>query len=203
MSAKVLVVVYSTYGHSIAMARAAVAGVEKAGATATLMRVAETLSQEILEKMHAVEAQEAFASIPIATAADLALYDGIIFVSSTRFGGIPAQMRTLMDATGQLWATGALVGKVGSAMTSAAMQHGGQELAIQAMHVFMFHHGMIIVGLPGFQGIHGLEELKGGSYYGAFTIAGAQGQRMPSTVELEGATAQGAYVAQIAAKLKK
>jgi len=202
MSAKILVVFYSTYGHCFLMAKAALEGVTKAGGTGTLKRVAETLPVEVLEKMHAVEAQKAFADVPIATAAELASYDGIVFVCPTRFGGIPAQMRALLDATGQLWMTGGLVGKVGGAITSSATQHGGQETTLQAFHIFLLHQGMLVSGLSyAFQGQMGLEAVKGCSPYGASTISGGDGSRLPSEVELEGARFQAQRITEVAAKL--
>ena len=199
---KVLVLFYSTYGHAFAMAKATVEGVEAAGSTATLKRIPETLSTEILEKMHAVQAQTAFADVPLITTAELTQYDAIILVTATRFGSVPAQVQTFFDTTGQLWYTGALVGKVGSVIVSTATQHGGQENSIGVVHTFFLHHGMVIVGLPGsFQGQFGVDEVKGLTPYGASTIAGGQGERQPSAVELDGARFQGKHVANIARKL--
>ena len=198
----VLILFYSTYGHAFAMAKAAAGGVEDAGATATLKRIPETLSPEVLEKMHALEAQTAFADIPLITTAELPQYDGIIVVTATRFGSVPAQVQTFFDTTGQLWLKGALVGKVGSVIVSTATQHGGQERSIGVVRKFFLHHGLVVVGLPGsFQGQHGVEEVKGLTPYGASTIAGTQGERQPSPVELEGARFQGKHVATIARKL--
>lgn len=200
---KVLVLFYSTYGHITKMAQAAADGVKEAGVEVAVKRIAETLPTEVLEKLHAVEAQKAFADIPLAEVADLAAYDGIILCTPTRFGNMPAQVKTFWDATGQLWFQGALTGKVGSAICSTATQHGGQETTIQTIHIMMLHHGMIIAGLP--YGLHagqmGVDEIKGGSPYGATTIAGGQGERMPSAVELEGAKIQGKYVADTVKKL--
>ena len=146
---KILVVVYSTYGHGIAMAKAAVEGAKQVqGAEVTLKRVAETLPADVIEKMGATKAQEAFKDVPIADPHELADYDGIIFSTPTRFGMMAAQMKSFLDATGSLWFAGKLVGKVGSVMTSSAAQHGGQESTILNFHTVLLHHGMTIVGLP-------------------------------------------------------
>ncbi len=199
---KVLVVFYSMYGHNLAMAKAVVEGAQAAGAQADLRRIPETLPVEVLEKMHAVEAQKAFASVPLASIEDLASYDAIIVASPTRFGSVPAQVQAFFDQTGQLWYGGKLVGKIGSALVSSASQHGGQETTFGGIHNFFLHHGMAIVGLPyAFQGQMGIDEIKGGSPYGATTITGGQGERLPSAVELEAARYQGKHVATLAAKL--
>jgi NAD(P)H dehydrogenase (quinone) len=200
---KVLIVYYSTYGHVHQMAAAVAEGVKAvAGAEAVLRRVPETLSQDILGKMGAVEAQTAMADIPICTVDELAAADAVIFGTPTRFGNMCGQMRQFLDATGQLWAKGALVGKVGSVFTSSATQHGGQESTILTFHVTLLHHGFVVVGLPyAFQGQMRMDEITGGSPYGASTIAGGSGERMPSDNELEGARFQGRHVAAIAAKL--
>jgi NAD(P)H dehydrogenase (quinone) len=201
---KVLVLYYSMYGHIYRMAEAVAEGVgEVAGAEAVLRRVPETLSDEILEKMGAVEAQKGFAHIPVCTVEELAGYDAIIFGTPTRFGNMCGQMRQFLDATGQLWFTGALIGKVGSVFTSAATQHGGQESTILTFHTFLLHQGLVIVGLPyAFAGQMRIDEITGGSPYGASTITGGKGERMPSENELAAARYQGAHVARIAAKLK-
>jgi NAD(P)H dehydrogenase (quinone) len=200
---KVLVVFYSTYGHVYKMADAMVAGAgEVAGAEVEIRRVPETLSQEVLEKMGAVDAQKAFSQIPVCTVDELARADAIIFGTPTRFGNMCGQMRQFLDSTGQLWANGSLVGKVGSVFTSTATQHGGQESTILTFHVTLLHHGFIVVGLPyAFQGQMRLDEITGGSPYGASTIAGGDGSRMPSENELEAARFQGKHVAGIASKL--
>jgi NAD(P)H dehydrogenase (quinone) len=200
---KVLVVFYSTYGHVHKMAEAIVAGArEVTGAEVEIRRVPETLSQEVLEKMGAVDAQKAFSQIPVCSVDELAQADAIIFGTPTRFGNMCGQMRQFLDATGQLWANGSLVGKVGSVFTSTATQHGGQESTILTFHVTLFHHGFIVVGLPyAFQGQMRLDEITGGSPYGASTIAGGDGSRMPSENELEAARFQGKHVAGIATKL--
>jgi NAD(P)H dehydrogenase (quinone) len=200
---KVLVVFYSTYGHVYKMADAMVAGAgEVAGAEVEIRRVPETLSQEVLEKMGAVDAQKAFSQIPVCTVDELARADAIIFGTPTRFGNMCGQMRQFLDSTGQLWANGSLVGKVGSVFASTATQHGGQESTILTFHVTLLHHGFIVVGLPyAFQGQMRLDEITGGSPYGASTIAGGDGSRMPSENELEAARFQGKHVAGIASKL--
>ena len=199
---KVLVLFYSTYGHCYGMAKAAVEGATDGGATAVLKRVPETLPDEVLTKMGALEAQKAFADVPVATPDELPEYDAVIYVTPTRFGGIPAQMKSFMDACGGLWMGDKLVGKVGSVITSTATQHGGQETTLRAVHVFMMHMGNIVVGLPySFKGQSGVEEVKGGSPYGATTIANGDGSRMPTEPELAGARFQGKHVATIANKL--
>lgn len=202
---KVLVVYYSMYGHVHKMAEAVAEGVKEVeGAEVELRRVPETLPDEVLEKMGALEAQKAFAHVPVCTVDDLASADAIIFGTPTRFGNMCGQMRQFLDATGQLWMQGALVGKVGSVFASTATQHGGQESTILSFHITLLHQGMVIVGLPyAFQGQMGVDEVKGGSPYGATTIAGAQGERMPSETELAAAQFQGKHVAAIAAKLAK
>jgi NAD(P)H dehydrogenase (quinone) len=201
---KVLIVYYSTYGHVHKMAEAIAEGVRDVdGADAVLRRVPETLPQAVLEKMGAVEAQKAFAQVPVCTVEELASADAVIFGTPTRFGNMCGQMRQFLDATGQLWAQGALVGKVGSVFTSSATQHGGQESTILSFHTTLLHLGFVIVGLPyAFQGQMRIDEITGGSPYGASTIAGGSGERMPSENELAGARFQGKHVAAIASKLK-
>ena len=200
---KVLVVYYSTYGHVHKMAEAVAEGAKQVtGAEVALRRVPETLPPEVLEKMGAVEAQKTLSHIPVCTVDELAEADAVIFGSPTRFGNMCGQMRQFLDATGQLWAKGALVGKVGSVFTSSATQHGGQESTILTFHVTLLHHGFVVVGLPyAFQGQMTLDEISGGSPYGASTIAGGDGSRMPSENELEAARFQGRHVAEIASKL--
>ena len=202
---KALIVFYSMYGHVHKMAEAVAEGVrEVPGAEAVLRRVPETLSDEILKKMGALEAQKAFAPIPIATVDELASADAIMFGTPTRFGNMCGQMRQFLDATGQLWAKGALVGKVGSVFASTATQHGGQESTILSFHITLLHQGMIVVGLPySFQGQMRIDEITGGSPYGASTIAGGKGERMPSQNELAAARFQGKHVATIASKLAR
>lgn len=200
---KVLVVYYSMYGHVHRMAEAVGEGARGVENTEVEMRrVPETLPQEVLEKMGAIEAQKAFESIPICTVDELVSADAIIFGTPTRFGNMCGQMRQFLDATGQLWAKGALVGKAGSVFASTATQHGGQESTILSFHITLLHHGMVVVGLPyAFQGQMRIDEITGCSPYGASTIAGSEGQRMPSENELEAAKFQGRHVATIAAKL--
>jgi NAD(P)H dehydrogenase (quinone) len=201
---KVLIVYYSTYGHVHKMAEAIAEGARQVdGAEAVLRRVPETLPADVIEKMGAVDAQKGLNHIPIATVEELADADAVIFGTPTRFGNMCGQMRQFLDATGQLWAEGALVGKVGSVFTSSATQHGGQESTILSFHISLLHHGFVVVGLPySFQGQMRIDEITGGSPYGASTIAGGSGERMPSDNELEAARFQGRHVAEIAAKLK-
>ena len=200
---KILVVYYSTYGHVHKMAEAIAEGVkEVAGAEVALRRVPETLPPEVLEKMGAVDAQKALSHVPECTVEELAEADAVIFGTPTRFGNMCGQMRQFLDATGQLWANGALVGKVGSVFTSSATQHGGQESTILTFHVTLLHHGFVVVGLPyAFQGQMTIDEISGGSPYGASTIAGGDGSRMPSDNELDAARFQGRHVAEITSKL--
>jgi NAD(P)H dehydrogenase (quinone) len=200
---KVLIVFYSTYGHVYKMAEAIAEGAgEVGGAEVELRRVPETLPEDVLEKMDAVEAQKAFAHIPVCTVEELTNADAVIFGTPTRFGNMCGQMRQFLDATGQLWAKGALVGKVGSVFTSTATQHGGQESTLLTFHVTLLHHGFVVVGLPyAFQGQMNNDEITGGSPYGASTIAGTQGERTPTENEMAGARFQGKHVASIAAKL--
>jgi NAD(P)H dehydrogenase (quinone) len=201
---KVLIVYYSTYGHVHKMAEAIAEGVNEInGAEAVMRRVPETLPDEVLEKMGAVDAQHTLAHVPVCSVDELASADAVIFGTPTRFGNMCGQMRQFLDATGQLWAQGALVGKVGSVFTSSATQHGGQESTILSFHISLLHHGFIIVGLPyAFQGQMRIDEVTGGSPYGASTIAGGSGERMPSENELDAARFQGRHVAEIASKLK-
>jgi NAD(P)H dehydrogenase (quinone) len=200
---KVLIVYYSTYGHVHKMAEAIAEGVKEIdGAEAVLRRVPETLPQDVLQKMGAVDAQTALAHVPICTVEELASADAVIFGTPTRFGNMCGQMRQFLDATGGLWAQGSLVGKVGSVFTSSATQHGGQESTILSFHTTLLHHGFVVVGLPyAFQGQMRIDEVTGGSPYGASTIAGGSGERMPSENELDGARFQGRHVAGIASKL--
>jgi NAD(P)H dehydrogenase (quinone) len=200
---KILVLFYSTYGHIYRMAEAIAEGArEIPGADVTIKRVPETLSTDILKAMGALDAQKAYAQVPVATVDDLAEADAVIFGTPTRFGNMTGQMRQFLDGTGGLWLKGALVGKVGSVFTSSATQHGGQESTILSFHTTLLHQGMVIVGLPyAFQGQMRIDEITGGSPYGASTIAGGKGERMPSENELAAARFQGRHVAQIAKKL--
>jgi len=154
--------------------------------------------------MGALEIQNGLARIPVCKVEDLAAADAIVFGTPTRFGNMCGQMRQFLDATGSLWARGALVGKVGSVFTSSATQHGGQESTILSFHINLLHHGMIVVGLPyAFAGQMRIDEVTGGSPYGASTIAGGQGERMPSENELDAARFQGKHVAEIATRLTR
>jgi NAD(P)H dehydrogenase (quinone) len=200
---KVLVVYYSMYGHVYKLAEAATEGARSiANVEALLRRVPETLSEDVLEKMGAVEAQKQQADVPVCSVDELGEADAIIFGTPTRFGNMCGQMRQFLDATGQLWATGSLVGKVGSVVTSSNTQHGGQESTILSFHITLLHHGMVVVGLPySFQGQMTVDDISGCSPYGASTIAGADGSRLPSENELAGARYQGEHVAKIAKKL--
>ena len=202
---KILVVFYSMYGHIYRLTEAIAEGArEVVGTQVEMRRVPETLPEEVLKKMGAIEAQKTFAHIPICKIDELPSADAIIFGTPTRFGNMCGQMRQFLDATGQLWAQGALVGKVGSVYTSSATQHGGQESTILSFHITLLHQGMIIVGLPyTFQGQMRIDEITGGSPYGTSTIAGGKGERMPSENELAAARFQGKHVATIAFKLTK
>jgi NAD(P)H dehydrogenase (quinone) len=200
---KVLIVYYSMYGHIHRMAEAVAEGARMVKvADVSMCRVPETLTEEVLGKMGALEAQKGLAHVPVCTVNELATADAIIFGTPTRFGNMCGQMRQFLDATGGLWAKGALVGKVGSVFTSSATQHGGQESTILTFLPYLLHQGMVIVGLPySFDGQMRIDEITGGSPYGASTIAGGQGERMPSENELNAARFQGRHVAEIAAKL--
>jgi NAD(P)H dehydrogenase (quinone) len=200
---KVLVLFYSTFGHVYQLAKAVAEGAREIdGVEALLKRVPETLPAAVIEAMGATEAQKAYASVPIATVNDLEEAGAVIFGTPTRFGNMAGQMRQFLDATGGLWAQGKLVGKVGSVFVSSATQHGGQESTILSFHTTLLHHGMVIVGLPySFQGQMRMDEITGGSPYGASTIAGGKGERMPSENELQAARFQGRHAARIAMKL--
>ena len=199
--AKILILYYSSYGHVERMAQAIAEGVASVtGATATIKRVPELVSDELARKAGLKTEQKA----PVASVEELAEYDAILFGTPTRFGNMAAQMRNFLDQTGGLWVKGALVGKVGSVFVSTGTQHGGQETTITSFHNTLLHHGMIIVGLPyAFPGLTRMDEVTGGSPYGASTLAGADGSRQPSANELAGAHFQGRHVAEIAARLKR
>ncbi|QDL90659.1 NAD(P)H:quinone oxidoreductase [Paroceanicella profunda] len=195
---KVLVLYYSSYGHIETMAEAVAEGVRSTGAEAVVKRVPETVPEEIAKGAHFKLDQAA----PVATVAELPEYDAIIFGTPTRFGNMASQMKSFLDSAGGLWASGALVGKAGGVFTSTATQHGGQESTLLSFHTVLLHFGFVIAGLPyAFQGQMGVDEIKGGSPYGATTIADGDGSRQPSAVELDGAKFQGAHIAGIAAKL--
>jgi NAD(P)H dehydrogenase (quinone) len=196
--AKVLVLYYSSYGHIETMAYAVAEGAKSAGADVTVKRVPELVSEEVAKASHFKTDQAA----AIATPDELADYDAIIVGAGTRFGTVASQMRNFWDQTGGLWFAGKLVGKVGSVFTSSATQHGGQESTILGFIPTFLHQGMVVAGLPyAFQGQMGVDEIKGGSPYGASTITDGDGSRQPSAIELEAAKFQGAHVAKLAAKL--
>jgi NAD(P)H dehydrogenase (quinone) len=195
---KVLVLYYSTYGHIEAMAAAIAEGARSASAIVDIKRVAETVPEEIAKANHFKLGQEA----PIARIDDLANYDAIIIGTPTRFGRISSQMASFLDQAGGLWMRGTLNGKVGSVFTSTATQHGGQETTLLSVIANLLHFGMVVVGLPySFQGQMRLDEVSGGSPYGATTIAGGDGSRRPSENELAGARHQGQTVAETAKRL--
>jgi NAD(P)H dehydrogenase (quinone) len=196
--AKVLVLYYSSYGHIETMANAVAEGARSAGATVDIKRVPETAPADVAKAAHFKLDQSA----PIAAIDDLANYDAIIVGSPTRFGRLSSQMASFLDQAGGLWMRGALNGKVGGAFTSTASQHGGQEATLFSIITNLLHFGMTIVGLPySHQGQMTLDEIVGGSPYGATTIAGGTGQRQPSALDLEGAKHQGKLIAQTAQKL--
>lgn len=196
--AKVLVLYYSAYGHIEKMAEAVAEGARAAGATVDIKRVPELVPEEVAKKSYYKLDQAA----PIATIADLENYDAIVVGVGTRFGRMASQMANFLDQAGGLWARGALNGKVGAAFTSSATQHGGNETTLFSIITNLLHFGMTIVGLPySHQGQMTLEEITGGAPYGATTIAGADGSRQPSELELAGARHQGELVAKTAAKL--
>jgi NAD(P)H dehydrogenase (quinone) len=200
---KVQVVFYSTYGHIYRMAEAVAEGARSVeGAEVSLFQVPELMPEEALEKSGAKGARAAFAHVPIIQPDHLREADAIIFGTPTRFGNMAAQMRNFLDQTGGLWFQGALIGKVGSVFASTASQHGGQETTITSFHSTLLHHGMVIVGVPYSEpGLTNMAEISGGTPYGATTMAGSDGKRMPSENELTIAKFQGKHVAQIAAKL--
>lgn len=202
---KVLIPFYSMYGHVYRLAEAVAEGVrEVKGAEVDLRRAPETLPDPVLKKMGAVDPQKAFSDVPVCTVDELSEADAVIFGTPTRFGNMCGQMRQFMDSTGGLWQKGALVGKPGSVFTSSNTQHGGQESTILSFHITLLHLGMVIVGLPyAFPGLMETGEVSGCSPYGASTIAGGDGSRVPSDNELSGARFQGRYVAEIAEKLAK
>ncbi len=202
---KALIVYYSMYGHIQKMAEAVAEGVRSVpGAQVEIRRVPETLPESVLEKMGALPSIRAQEHIPVCTLDDLAQADLIFFGSPTRFGNVSGQMRQFMDSTGGLWAQGALVGKLGSIFVSSATQHGGQESTILSFLPTLLHHGMVVAGLPySFQGQTTVEEISGGSPYGASTIAGGDGSRQPSENELAGARFQGRHLAGLAMKLSR
>ena len=196
--AKVLVLYYSSYGHIETMAKAVAEGAREAGATVDIKRVPETAPLEVAQKAHFKLDQEA----PVATVEDLANYDAVIVGVGTRFGRMSSQMAAFLDQAGGLWARGALHGKVGGAFTSPATQHGGPDTTLFSIITNLLHFGMVIVGMDyGHAGQMTLDEITGGSPYGATTIAGGDGSRQPSENELIGARYQGRKIAETALKL--
>jgi NAD(P)H dehydrogenase (quinone) len=194
---KVLVLYYSTYGHIETMAEAVAAGAREAGAQVDIKRVPETVPEAVTKAAHFKLDQKA----PIAKVEDLADYDAVIVGTGTRFGRMSSQMASFLDQAGGLWAKGALNGKVGGAFTSTATQHGGQETTLFSIITNLLHFGMVVVGLDyGHAGQMTLDEITGGSPYGATTIAGGTGQRQPSENELVGARYQGRRIAETAKK---
>lgn len=201
---KINVIFYSLYGHNYKMSQAVVEGVrEVEGAEVGLFQVHETFTPEILEKMGATESKKSFEHIPVANIENLTEADAIIFGTPTRFGMMAAQMRAFLDRTGGIWSKGELIGKVGSVFTSSSTQHGGQESTILSFHTTLLHHGMVIVGVPYSETRQStLEEITGGSPYGASTVAGGGANtRQPSENELGIARFQGRHVADITKRL--
>ncbi|ORC36955.1 NAD(P)H:quinone oxidoreductase, type IV [Marispirochaeta aestuarii] len=200
---KVNILFYSMYGHMFQMVKAAKEGADKVtGVESRILRIPETLPENILEAMGALEAQKQFADIPEATMDDLAEADGLILGIPTRYGRMSAQWANFLDQSGQLWLKGTLIDKPVALMSSSATQHGGQESTLISTAASLMHHGMLVVGLPySYQGQMGVDEITGGSPYGASTITGGQGERLPSERELEGARFQGERLAMIASRL--
>ncbi|HEY7116145.1 MAG TPA: NAD(P)H:quinone oxidoreductase [Tepidisphaeraceae bacterium] len=205
MPTNVSIVFYSMYGHIYKMAQAVEQGARSVPDTqVSLFQVKETFPDEVLAKMGALEAKKAWAHVPVILANQLADADAIIFGIPTRFGLVVSPMQTLFDATGQLWLAGKLVGKLGSVFTSTGTQHGGQETTIVHAHTFLYHQGMVVVGVPyACQNLLNMNEITGGSPYGASTMAGVDGKRQPTENELTIARYQGKHVAEIAGRLKR
>ena len=198
--AKVLVLYYSTWGHLESMAEAIAEGARGVtGSEVSIMRVPETMPEDTIKQIGAKVDQKA----PVAKPEDLANFDAVIFGTPTRFGNMAGQMRNFLDQTGALWAEGKLIGKVGSVFVGTGTQHGGHETTITSFHTTLLHHGMVIVGVPySCKGLTNMDEITGGSPYGAGTLANSDGSRMPSENELDIARFQGKHVAEIAGKLK-
>jgi NAD(P)H dehydrogenase (quinone) len=202
MSSKIQIIFHSMYGHIWQLAEAIAEGSREVGATVEMFQVPETLPAEVVSKMGATDSKKTFAHIPIATVQKLAEADAIILGSPTRYGAATAEMRAFLDSTGSLWTSGALIGKVGSSFTSTASQHGGQETTLFSLSTFFFHMGMLVAGVPySARALLNVEEVSGGSPYGASTVAGARGERHITANEREVARAQGRHVALIASKL--
>ncbi len=196
---RILVLYYSTWGHVEAMAEAVAEGVRQAGAEAVVKRVPELMPAEAARNAHAKLDQQA----PIADPLELADYDGLLIGTPTRYGNMAAQMRNFLDQTGKLWLAGALIGKPGGVFTATGSQHGGQETTLLSSIVTLLHLGMVVVGLPySAKGQMAMDQITGGSPYGATTIAGGDGSRLPSDNELDLARFQGRHLAVIAGKLK-
>ena len=204
MSTKIYVVFYSLYSHVYQLAEAVVEGAKEVKDTeVSLFQVPELMPDDALEKSGAKETRASFSHVPIITPDQLEDADAIIFGTPTRFGNMAAQMRNFLDQTGGLWMKGSLIGKIGSVFTSTGTQHGGQETTITSFHTTLLHHGMIIVGVPySEQRLVNMDEITGGTPYGASTLAGADGSRQPSENELAIARFQGRHVTEIAKKLK-
>ena len=204
MTVNVQVIFYSMFGHVWRMAEAVAEGARAMPDTEVgLYQVPELVPEEILQKSGAKAARAAFAAIPVATVEQLSQADAIIFGTPTRFGNMCAQMRNFLDQTGGLWVRGALIGKVGSVFASTGTQHGGQETTITSFHTTLIHHGMIVVGTPYSEpALSNMDEITGGTPYGASTLAKADGSRFPSENELTIARFQGRHVATIARRLK-
>jgi NAD(P)H dehydrogenase (quinone) len=203
MSIKVQVIFYSMYGHIYKMAQAVVEGAKQVpGAEVSLYQVPELVPADVLEKYGATAARASFAKVPIATVDQLPEAHAIIFGTPTRFGNMVAQMRNFLDQTGGLWLKGSLIGKVGSVFASTGTQHGGQETTITSFHTTLLHQGMLIVGVPYSEsGLVHMDNVSGGTPYGATTLAGTDGSRQPSENELKVARYQGKHVTEIASKL--
>ena len=202
MPATVVIVFHSLYTHTYELAKAVAEGATSAGATVKLLRVKETMPDDVLAKMHATDAVKAFAHVPLATPDDLKSADAIFLGTPTRYGLVTAAMQTFLDSTGSLWQSGALVGKLGSAFASTASQHGGQETTLTHLHTFFYHMGMLVSGVPyAAKELLNLDEISGGTPYGATTIAGPTGARAVSENEKAIARYQGKHVATLAAKL--
>jgi len=205
MTVALKIIFYSMYGHIYKLTESVAAGAkEVAGVNVEIYRVPELVPDDVLEKSGAKKAQAAFQHIPIIKPQDMVDTDGFIFGTPTRFGNMSAQMRNFLDQLGGLWAKNTLVGKVGSVYTSSATQHGGQETTITSFHTTLFHLGMVITGVPySCKELNNMEEITGGSPYGASTLAGNDGKRFPSANELAIAKFQGNYVAELTKALKK
>jgi len=203
MSTKIKVIFHSLHGHVYKLAEAVAEGARSVpGTEVELLQVEETLPDEVLAKMGAVETKKTFAHIRVAKAADLADADGLLFGSGTRYGSASAQMQAFFDSTGGLWMKGALVGKAGGVFVSTGTQHGGQETTLISMQTFLFHQGLVVVGVPyAAKELTYMDGITGGSPYGAGTLAGPEGERTPTANELAIARYQGKHTAQIAAKL--